>query len=185
MASLNAFGKTNRQHAARSRRAVDVISRAYSRTVLGLYGVHVAPSGLELLPEQPAVYLFNHQSHMDPVSIEATIARSIRFGAKIELFSIPIFGAGLRAAGILPIARDNLKDVLSVYREAAGRFADGFSYVLAPEGKRQEEARIEVRGWRPPPRDFQWRSCWIPTCHSLSSRRRHVQRSWFRPFVLR
>ena len=128
--------------ASRSTRTVDKVIRAYARTVLALYGVRLEVQGLENLPDGPAIYLFNHQSHMDPPSVQAMLPVTARFGAKIELFSIPIFGAGLRAAGILPIARDNLRDVLSVYREAAGRFGEGYSYILAPEGTRQEEPRI-------------------------------------------
>src|SRR4051794_31780995 len=90
-------------------RSVDLLSRAYSRTVLALYGLRVEASGLENLPDRPAVYLFNHQSHLDPPSVQSILRRTARFGAKIELFSIPIFGRGLRAAGILPIARENLR----------------------------------------------------------------------------
>src|SRR5205823_2559565 len=85
---------------------------------------------------------FNHQSHVDIPSIHSTIRRRLRFGAKIELFKIPIFGAAIRAAGVLPIARANRDEVYRVYRQAAAKLAAGWSFILAPEGTRQREPRI-------------------------------------------
>lgn len=126
----------------RSRGGVDALMRGYSQGVLRAFGVTLEVRGLEHLPDGPALYLFNHQSNADPPIVQAALPRSARFGAKIELFSIPVFGAGLRAAGILPIARDNLREVLGVYEQAARRFADGESFILAPEGTRQDDDRI-------------------------------------------
>lgn len=121
---------------------VDRLVRLWARSTVRLFGVEVEASGLENQPSAPAIYLFNHQSHMDVPAIYSVIQRTLRAGAKIELFRIPVFGRAMRAAGVLPIARRNASAVVSVYHAAAERFAEGYSYLLAPEGTRQDEPRI-------------------------------------------
>jgi 1-acyl-sn-glycerol-3-phosphate acyltransferase len=124
------------------RRGIDAIIRAWARTALKMHGVRLDVGGLENLPDEPAVYVFNHQSHVDILSIHAALERSLRFGAKIELFRIPLFGRAMRAAGVLPIPRGDRASAVHVYHDAEARFAEGYSFALAPEGTRQDEPRI-------------------------------------------
>lgn len=88
------------------------------------------------------LFLFNHASHMDIPAIFAAFDGKLHFGAKIELFSIPIFGFAMKRAGMLPIARDNRAEVFRVYEEAAVRVARGDNFILAPEGTRQLQEGI-------------------------------------------
>lgn len=82
-----------------------------------------------------AIVLFNHSSFMDVLAI-ASVLRGIRFGAKIELFKIPIFGYCMRRLGMLPIARNKREEVFKVYQEAQSRFEKGDKIALSPEGGR-------------------------------------------------
>ena len=60
----------------------------------------------------------------------------LRFGAKAELFKIPIFAQTMRAMGTLPIARNNREEVYKIYEEAKARFANREKFALSPEGGR-------------------------------------------------
>lgn len=126
------------------RDAVDTVIRTWARSIVGFLGLRVETEGFENLPAlgRGAIFVFNHQSHLDIPSIHSVIPRTLRFGAKIELFKIPVFGAGMRTVGVLPIARADREEVFRVYREAAAKFREGYSFILAPEGTRQEEPRI-------------------------------------------
>lgn len=124
-----------------TRRAQDHVIAAWCRWSLFLFGVRVVGRGLEKIPEGPYLALFNHSSNFDIFAIQSLIPR-IRFGAKIELFHIPIFGQAMRAARALPIARSNREEVLQVYREAQARFAQGECFILAPEGTRQTDEKL-------------------------------------------
>lgn len=113
---------------------------SWSKVVLWFYGVDVIHDGLDKIPaEGGAILLFNHQSHFDVPAVTAYSGRTLRYGAKIELFRIPFFGPAIRASGCLPIARDNRAEVLRIYDEAAARFKEGVVFALAPEGTRQAE----------------------------------------------
>lgn len=115
----------------------------WSKVVLWYFGVTVIRNGLDKLPTSGgAVLAFNHQSDFDIPAVTAYTDRRLRYGAKIELFSVPFFGPAIRAAGCLPIARENRSEVLKVYEVAAASFQKGVIFALAPEGTRQSEPVI-------------------------------------------
>lgn len=129
--------------AFRLHRLGTILIRGWSLIILWIFGIHVRVQGEEHLPTRDGgIVVFNHQSHFDIPVLAVSTFRTIRFGAKIELFSIPFFGAAMRAAGTLPIARDRRSEVLKVYKEAEARFREHFIFLLAPEGTRQNEAKI-------------------------------------------
>lgn len=125
------------------RAIADSICLIWGRLLLEAYGVRVRVTGLENFPPgQGCLLLFNHQSLFDIPVLYGSLRRTVRFGAKVELFKIPLFGPAMRAVGTLPIARDNREETLRIYREAQAKFAEGFSFALAPEGTRQQEPAI-------------------------------------------
>lgn len=110
----------------------------WSRIVNWYFGVRIVAEGFEKIPQTGGgILAFNHQSHFDIPAITGSSRRLVRYGAKIELFKIPFFGAAIRVAGCLPIARDNRREVFRIYHDAAKKFAQGIVYALAPEGTRQ------------------------------------------------
>jgi 1-acyl-sn-glycerol-3-phosphate acyltransferase len=112
---------------------------------LAFYGITVRAFGLENLPRGTGgLFVFNHQSHFDILAVHRVADVTLRFGAKIELFKIPLFGHGMRIAGALPIVRDNRAEVFRVYKESEVRFNRGESFILAPEGTRQSEPKLGI-----------------------------------------
>lgn len=108
-----------------------------------LYGVRIKQyNRTNVRPEGGVLLLFNHQSDFDIFALHDLFNNKFRFGAKIELFKIPVFGWAMRNAGVLPIPRQNRSEAFKVYREAEGRFADGWVFALAPEGTRMREPVI-------------------------------------------
>lgn len=113
---------------------------AWAKSSCLLFGVGVRVRDREKLASlkgQGFLVVFNHSSHMD-ILVLASAFPAIRFGAKIELFRIPVFAMAMKIAGMLPIARDNIDAAIEVYRSAAARAKRGECFGLAPEGTRQE-----------------------------------------------
>lgn len=106
-----------------------------------MFGVNVEVRGRENVPEGGFLYVLNHTSFFDIFAMNGYLG-SLRFGSKIELFDIPIFGPAMRRAGILPIARERRDEVFKVYKEAEIRIKAGERFALAPEGTRQKEERL-------------------------------------------
>lgn len=119
----------------RNKKGIDWVANNWAKTFLKFMNIHVRMSGEDRLPQQSCLVLFNHSSFLDIFALEALVP-SIRFGAKIELFDIPVFGSAMRAYGILPIAREQKAKVIEVYRKSLEHLVPGEKYALAPEGKR-------------------------------------------------
>ena len=123
---------------------VDERARWFGRRVVELLDVDLHASGAENVPLGRAyVYMSNHQSHLDIPMLYATLpSPTIRMLGKKELFDIPLWGRGLRAAEFIEVDRsDHAKAVRSI-DHAAQLVKDGVSIYLAPEGTRSRDGRI-------------------------------------------
>lgn len=98
-------------------------------------GVEVIVDGRHNIPQEGCLFLFNHASFFDVFAITGYLS-GVRFGAKAELFKIPIFGQAMKAVGTLPISRKNRDEVYKIYEEAKLRFANGEQFALSSEGGR-------------------------------------------------
>ncbi len=126
------------------RSSVDERARWFGRRVVEILGVDLHVSGTERVPADRAyVYMSNHQSHLDIPMLYATLpSPTIRMLGKKELFQIPIWGRGLRAAEFIEVDRSNHTRALQSIEHAAQLVRDGVSIYLAPEGTRSRDGRI-------------------------------------------
>lgn len=113
----------------------------WAKSAFVLFGVDLIVEGLEKVPRGSALFIFNHSSFFDIFAISAATS-NVRFGAKIELFKIPFFGAAMKRCGVLPIARRQKEEVFKVYAEAQERTARGEKFALAPEGGRNTNGQL-------------------------------------------
>lgn len=118
-----------------SRKLENLVLSTWGRLCCRLAGVKVVVEGKENIPAGGCLFLFNHTSFFDVFAMVGYID-DLRFGAKAELFKIPIFSHTMRAVGTLPIARNNRDEVFKIYEEAKVRFANGEKFALSPEGGR-------------------------------------------------
>jgi len=127
-----------------SRESVDERARWFGRRVVELLGVdlHVRGAG-QVDPDRAYVYMSNHQSHLDIPMLYATLpSPTIRMLAKKELFQIPVWGRGLRAAEFIEVDRGNHERAMQSIKDAASLVRDGVSIYLAPEGTRSRDGKI-------------------------------------------
>lgn len=127
-----------------SRSAVDDRTHWFGNRVVELLDVDLHATGAELVPQDRAyVYMSNHQSHMDIPMLYATLpSPTIRMLGKKELFQIPIWGKGLRAAEFIEVDRSNHARAVRSIEYAAKLVREGVSIYLAPEGTRSKDGRI-------------------------------------------
>jgi 1-acyl-sn-glycerol-3-phosphate acyltransferase len=123
----------------RNRKIDDWMVSFWGRISCRMFGVRVHVVGLEHLHEVGgAVLVFNHASFFDIFALADGIP-GLRFGAKIELFKIPFFGAAMMRLGMLPIDRARKESVFRIYDEATIRMQNGERFALAPEGGRTKQ----------------------------------------------
>ncbi len=120
----------------------DKIPRFWSRSVMWAAGIKVRVHGLQNGDNaEPRVFASNHVSWFDVAGLAKVLPRH-KFVAKAELFKVPIFGAAMRAAGMIEIQRENRKAAFGAYEVAAQRIRHGNSVVVFPEGTRGHDYRL-------------------------------------------
>jgi 1-acyl-sn-glycerol-3-phosphate acyltransferase len=120
----------------------DVLPRTWARWTLWAGGVSVRVHGLGALPAGGTfIFTCNHVSLFDILALVGWLPRN-NFVAKAELFKIPVFGAGLRVLGTVPMERTNQKAAFGAYDVAAERIKSGSSVVVFPEGTRGTDYAI-------------------------------------------
>ncbi|HEX4423202.1 MAG TPA: lysophospholipid acyltransferase family protein [Kofleriaceae bacterium] len=126
-----------------ARSSIDERTRWFGRRVIELLEIDLIASGAELVPPRAVIYMSNHQSHLDiPVLYASLPSPTIRMLAKTELFQIPLWGPGLRAAEFIEVDRKNHMSAMRSIDHAARLIRDGVSIYLAPEGTRSRDGRI-------------------------------------------
>jgi len=117
-------------------------ARLWARLGLALNGITVTITGTEQLPDGPVIFMSNHQSNFDILSLLAAIPRQIHWIAKKELFEIPVFGPSMRRGGYIPLDRSDGRKALQSVDEAAATIHHGKSVVLFPEGTRTPDGNL-------------------------------------------
>ncbi len=120
----------------------DSFLKMWSGVLVKIFGLKVEVVGEENIPDVGCVFLFNHKSLLDIPLLAFCVKKSFRFGAKAELFKIPVFGFSMKRIGMLPIFRANKKKALGLYSQSTGRIQDGMSYMLAPESTRSDSDEL-------------------------------------------
>ncbi len=91
---------------------------------------------------EPFVLMSNHQSHYDVPVLFRVFPGTLRMVAKSELYRIPIFGPGLRAAEFVEVDRSDKEKARQSIAVAKQRIESGIHVWIAPEGTRSETGAL-------------------------------------------
>lgn len=124
---------------------MDRIASHWGRVFCWMAGVRLTVRGLEhIQPGVSYVVVSNHLSNFDTMSHLAGLPLPIRFLAKAELFRIPVFGAALRAVGMVRVDRGGGRaEHGAINRETARAVELGRSLMIYPEGTRPRDGRMK------------------------------------------
>jgi 1-acyl-sn-glycerol-3-phosphate acyltransferase len=115
----------------------------WSRFGLLVAGVRLDIEGAELIPrDQPLIFMGNHQSNFDIMSLFQAVPVRFNWLAKEELFRVPLFGRSMRCAGYIPINRGDGRDSLRSLDKAAKLISAGTSVAIFPEGTRSPDGQL-------------------------------------------
>jgi len=124
-------------------RAIATARRYWADGLLWAAGCELDAEGFDELPDEPVIFLFNHQSMLDiPVCFAAT-GRNFRFIAKKEVAYIPLIGWFVWAMGMIFIDRKNLDRAKESLEQAGQVVREGACVLGYPEGGRSRDGRIK------------------------------------------
>jgi 1-acyl-sn-glycerol-3-phosphate acyltransferase len=128
------------------------LARFIVRTFVRGYYSQLEVAHPERIPNDkgPILFIANHpNSLIDPVVIGLSVRKPIHFFAKAPLFDVPIFGAILKAVGMIPAFRASddkalIKNNLASLSAGAEMLARGEHVGIFPEGKSHDAIRLEA-----------------------------------------
>jgi putative phosphoserine phosphatase/1-acylglycerol-3-phosphate O-acyltransferase len=128
----------------RSRRvAANFAIGAGAEVALALAGVRLHVVGEEnLWSHRPAVFIFNHQSSLDPVIVGSLLRRDITGVAKKEAARDPRFAPLGLLTDVAYVDRKNSQQARSALAPVVEKLQGGVSLAIAPEGTRTPTPRL-------------------------------------------
>ena len=125
------------------REAVNVGGSVWGDLATSLAGIDLRVEGEEhLWSHRPAVFIFNHQSGLDPILMIKLVRRDVTGIGKKEIQRNPIFGPIFSAAGAVFVDRADTGRAIEALKPAVQALKEGRSLVIAPEGTRSLTPRL-------------------------------------------
>lgn len=91
---------------------------------------------------RPCVFVFNHQSKLDPILVMKLLRGGFTGVAKKEAKNVPGFGQLFQLAGVAFVDRGNTEQAKQAMAPAVEKVRSGMSLVIAPEGTRSATPRL-------------------------------------------
>ena len=127
-----------------------LVARSYSLHMAWVWGVRHEMRGWENLPEdiregrQPAIFIANHASNLDPIILVCHLPCRPVFLAKLEVAFVPVLGAVTWLSGAIFINRRNREKAILSMKRAAQRIRAGTNIMAFPEGTRSRTGSLAL-----------------------------------------
>lgn len=120
-------------------------AQRWSAVILRAAGVTVTSAGLDRVdPRRSQIVVSNHQSWFDVLALFATFPTTLRFVAKEELRSVPVFGNAIARCGHIAIDRRNRhRAIESLHRAARQLREHTLHVVMFAEGTRSPTGALQ------------------------------------------
>ncbi len=127
------------------RRRCGYWAQGWSAVLLRAAGVTVTSAGLGRVdPRRSQIVVSNHQSWFDVLALFATFPTTLRFVAKEELRSVPVFGKAFLRCGHLSIDRRKRHRAVESLQRAARRLREHTLHVVMfAEGTRSPTGELQ------------------------------------------
>lgn len=117
------------------------------RPVMAISGLKFNTTGSENLPNEPALYVLNHQGLFDILVALSQLNGFKPLLAKIEASKIPLISSWMKIGKCVFIDRGNPKESLRAIKQCEELLKEGYSVVIFPEGTRSR--KHEMNSFKP------------------------------------
>ena len=112
------------------------IATNWSKFILNIAGLNLTVVGKENIPNEPCLFVGNHQSNFDIPVILSNMNRTTGAVAKKEMEKIPIMSYWMREIHCVFMDRENPREALKAISEGVENLKNGYSMLIFPEGTR-------------------------------------------------
>lgn len=118
------------------------MTRNISRHVLKISKTKTDIRGVENIPEEPCIFVCNHQAIFDAFLLIANISKITGFISKIEIKSYPLIGYWIKQMHSVFIDRKNIRQAVKAIDEGVENLKKGYSMIIFPEGTRSLKSEM-------------------------------------------
>ena len=117
------------------------------RGLLKIAKTDLMVEGIENIPDEPVLFVGNHNSYYDIIVTLASLPRGSGFVAKDSLAKIPGFKGWMDLIHCLYLDRTDLKKGVQMIKDGIAIIKSGFNMMVYPEGTRSKTGALgEFRG---------------------------------------
>ncbi len=116
--------------------------KPWAKSNLWAGGIKLQVEGLENIPTEPCIIMFNHQSALDILAYMSILPIDWRAIMKKEVGQIPFIGWVSRLSGHYLVARDGSSSDTKEVKKIVSKIRLGPSVVVAPEGTRSKDGKL-------------------------------------------
>lgn len=119
------------------------VARTWGKVTFLSTGSKLKITGLENIPaEGPICFIGNHQSYFDVPVLLGFMGRPMGFIAMQELAKVPILNVWMKELPSFFLDRDNARQALKIFKEAAQAMKEGVPMLIFPEGRRALSSEV-------------------------------------------
>lgn len=113
----------------------------FAFSLIPAFRIRFVFKGLENAGDERAVFLFNHQSNVDPVEVMSVLNRPCGYLAKKQICTYPIIDQVMRSTDGNYLDRNDLRQEVKTIRDIASKLKKDpeMGFVIFPEGKRSQD----------------------------------------------
>jgi 1-acyl-sn-glycerol-3-phosphate acyltransferase len=124
-------------HYEEERKQITNATSSWGPRLIEHFDVDLRVEGLDNIPEEPVLFVSNHQGYADIIAFCAGIkTKQFGFVAKQALGRIPLYGPWIERIRSIFIERDDARGAVQVINSGIALLEEGFSLVVFPEGTR-------------------------------------------------
>lgn len=98
--------------------------------------------GIENIPEESVLFVSNHRSYFDVLTIHTTCTKRPGFVAKKEMEKFPLLNWWMKDICCLFLDRKDLRSGVQMIKDGAELIKNGHSIVICPEGHRNQSSTL-------------------------------------------
>lgn len=119
-------------------RLMDICIQPGFRALAEIAGLKTETRGLENIPEDPALFIGNHQGNMDALTSMICLGKMKPALVKHQLMKLPLARIYIALDSCVPIDRADVRQSLTALRKVSEKLKAGHSVIIFPEGTRSK-----------------------------------------------
>ncbi len=117
---------------------MDIFVQPGFKVLAAIAGIRTETSGLENIPEYPALFIGNHQGNMDALTSMIFLGKMKPALIKHQLMRLPLARIYIALDSCVPINRTDVRQSLTALKKVTAKLKAGHSVIIFPEGTRSK-----------------------------------------------